>query len=143
MNKFIRSISIVTIVTLVLIFIFAIIYFVPRNTTSATFTQLEYGDNFILTMLRLGKPVSFNEGGNGTVFCRYEVDDGAIVYISFSNRLFYLNGAEMVKDNQTIKTYVTKTDNVKTKILACVERSIIGDFIYIIKFAFLRGCFLG
>ncbi len=130
MKKFFRS---MTFFVGVILLIIVIICFIPRNNTSETFLKLDYGDNFVFTMLRLGKPTSVSEGGNGTLFCKYEIEDGSSVYVSFNNKLLYLNGAEMVKENEEAQKYVIKKENRKTKLLSILENSIIGDFTYAIK----------
>ena len=115
------------------VIISVVIYMIPRNNTCETFHKLNYGDSFAFTMLKLGMPTNISEGGNGTIFCKYELEDDSSVYVSFNNKLLYLNGAEQVKENKTLFKYVIKKDNLKTKILSSMENSFIGDFVLVIK----------
>ncbi len=128
-----KSLRNIIFLCLFIVFISIIIYLSPRNNNSETFLKLNYGDDFVFTMLRLGKPIDIVEGGNGTIFCKYQLEDDSIVYVTFNNKLLYLNGAELVEENKTLFKYVTKKENLKTRVLSFLENSFVGDFIFVIK----------
>ena len=123
--------------TFFLNFLFITLYNIPRNNTEENFHKLKYGDSFVITMLKLGKPTKINDGGNGTVHCSYKLNDESQIYISFNRKLLYLISGCKMENNTVITSYVKKTDNIKSKILWSFENSFLGYVGEVLKNIFI------
>lgn len=99
-----KILSIVLIITITLTGIFLI----PRNHTPDSFSKLNKGDNFILTMLRLGRPTDVTRGGIGLLHFEYQLEDESSVFLTFGYWLTGLETCVRYKDNEVLDRYVTK-----------------------------------
>lgn len=84
-----------------------ITFLIPRNNTLDKFKTLEYGDSFIITMLKLGKPSIVSEGGIGLLNFGYKLEDDSIIYLTFGKKLTILKTCGRYKNSKIIEIYVS------------------------------------
>lgn len=94
------------------VLILVCIFLIPRHNTAEKFSKLKYGDSFVITMLKVGKPSHVSEGGIGLLHFGYELDDDSTVYLTFGKHLIWLETCIRFKDNKVINRYVTKIDKL-------------------------------
>lgn len=101
-----RTIKKIT-VSLIIVLLFGI-FFIPRNNSPNDFAALKKGDNFVLTMLRLGKPTNVSRGGINIIYFEYKLSDDSSVYLTFQNWHTSLDTCIRYKDNEVLNRYITK-----------------------------------
>ena len=109
-----KSRFIVVIISIILLVMTSIIIYcvTPHKYSLTDFEKLESGDNFVMVMLKLGRPSEIMEGGTGLLHFGYELPDDSYVYLTFGKGLISLETCVRYKDNKIIDVYVSKNNKI-------------------------------
>lgn len=103
----------ITIIFFLILSICITIFLIPRNHTAEDFKNMSYGDSFIVTMLRFGKPTMISQGGTMRLYFKYRLLDDSVVVMNFGKNLISLEACVRYKNNEVIEVYVSMDDGLK------------------------------